>query len=113
MNQKPGIEPIWRIARELRSKTTDAERKLWQHLKSRQLQNVKFRRQYPTAGYIADFASPEIRLVIELDGGQHLEQREYDSKRTGRLACNGHRALRFWNDEVCCKPNTYFRKCRE
>ena len=94
------MEPIWRSARELRNKTTDAERKLWQHLKGRQLQNIKFRRQYPIAGYVADFASPEIRLVIELDGGQHLEQREYDQKRAHKLARNGYRVLRFWNDEV-------------
>ena len=94
------MEPIWRNARELRNTTTDAERILWQHLKNRQLQNIKFRRQYPIAGYIADFASPEIRLVIELDGGQHLEQQEYDSRRTVKLACNGYRVLRFWNDEV-------------
>jgi len=94
------MEPIWSNARELRNKATDAERKLWQHLKSRQLRGIKFRRQYPIAGYVADFASPEIRLVIELDGGQHLEQREYDQKRADKLARNGYRVLRFWNDEV-------------
>ena len=94
------MEPIWSNARELRNNATDAERKLWQHLKSRQLRGIKFRRQYPIAGYVADFAAPEIRLVIELDGGQHLEQREYDRKRTEKLACNGYRVLRFWNDEV-------------
>ncbi|MGH8027628.1 MAG: endonuclease domain-containing protein [Pseudoxanthomonas sp.] len=94
------MEPIWRNARELRNRATDAERKLWQHLKNRQLNGMKFRRQYPIAGYVADFASPEIRLAIELDGGQHLERREYDQERTAKLACNGYRVLRFWNDDV-------------
>jgi very-short-patch-repair endonuclease len=94
------MEPIWKNARALRNSTTDAERKLWQHLKNRQLNGLKFRRQYPIAGYIADFACSEIRLVIELDGGQHLEQQQYDQERTRKLACNGYKVIRFWNDDA-------------
>lgn len=99
------MQPIWRNARDLRNRSTDAERKLWQHLKGRQLGGVKFRRQYPIAGYIADFAAPQIRLAIELDGGQHLEQGEYDAMRSGRMACNGYRVLRFWNDDVLLRTD--------
>ena len=94
------MQPIWRTARALRHQATDAERKLWRYLKCRQLAGVKFRRQYPIAGYIADFAAPEMRLVVELDGGQHLERREYDARRSQRMQCNGYRVLRFWNDDA-------------
>ena len=97
------MQPIWNNARSLRSTATDAERKLWQHLRNRQINGIKFRRQYPIAGYVADFASPAIRLVIELDGGQHLQQEEYDRIRSQRLACNGYVVLRFWNDDVLRK----------
>lgn len=94
------MRPIWQKARVLRHQTTDAERKLWAYLKGRQLAGIKFRRQYPIAGYIADFAAPEIRLIVELDGGQHLERGEYDARRSRRIMCNGYCVLRFWNDDV-------------
>ena len=94
------MEPIWQNARALRNSATDAERKLWQHLRNRQFDGLKFRRQYPIAGYVADFACPAIRLVIELDGGQHLEQQQYDQERTKKLASNGYQVVRFWNDDV-------------
>jgi very-short-patch-repair endonuclease len=97
------MQPIWDNARKLRNDSTDAERKLWQHLRSRQIHGVKFRRQYPIAGYVADFVASSIRLVIELDGGQHLLQAEYDQRRTERMQCNGYRVLRFWNDDVLLK----------
>lgn len=99
------MQRIWRNARELRNSATDAERKLWQQLKGRQMLGIKFRRQYPIAGYIADFASPDVRLVVELDGGQHLERREYDRQRSRRMACNGYRVLRFWNDDVLLRTD--------
>ena len=94
------MEEIWEKARDLRHNATDAERRLWQHLRGRQLQGLKFRRQYPIAGYVADFACIEARLVIELDGGQHSEQAEYDAERTRKMQANGYRVLRFWNDDV-------------
>ena len=68
----------WIRARCLRNEGTDAERRLWQHLRHRQLAGHKFRRQYPLAGYIVDFVCVPARLVIELDGGQHLDAIEYD-----------------------------------
>ncbi len=60
----------------------------------------KFRRQQPIGHYIVDFICLEQRLVIELDGGQHSQQVNYDSERTGFLASQGFRVLRFWNNQV-------------
>jgi cobalt-precorrin 5A hydrolase len=88
------------FARNLRKNQTDAEKKLWRYLRNRQLKDFKFRRQYVIDGYIADFACVEAKLIIELDGGQHLEQQAYDEKRTQSLSQQGFRVLRFWNDEV-------------
>ena len=65
----------------------------------------KFRRQYPIAGYVVDFACPEQRLVIELDGGQHLDQLAYDDERTRKLGVNDYRVLRFWNDDVLLRTD--------
>jgi very-short-patch-repair endonuclease len=61
---------------------------------------IKFRRQHPYGNYILDFVSLEIKLVIEIDGGQHGEQAEYDSTRTSELQAGGFQVLRFWNNEV-------------
>ena len=94
------MEEIWTKARALRNTATDAEQMLWRHLRGRQLQGLKFRRQYPIAGYIADFACVEVKLVIELDGGQHSDQESYDAERTRKIECNSYRVLRFWNDDV-------------
>ncbi|UTA54893.1 endonuclease domain-containing protein [Lysobacter soli] len=99
------MEPIWRNARRLRRAATDAERLLWYHLKGRQLDGHRFRRQYPIAGYIADFACVEGKLVIELDGGQHLQAQHYDERRTQRMNTNGYHVLRFWNDDVLLRTN--------
>ncbi|WP_426690149.1 endonuclease domain-containing protein [Rhodanobacter ginsengiterrae] len=90
----------WIRARRLRNEGTDAERRLWHHLRQRQLAGHKFRRQYPLAGYIVDFVCVPARLVIELDGGQHLDALDYDRRRSGILAREGYRVLRFWNDDV-------------
>lgn len=94
------MQETWKRARYLRHSATDAERLLWRHLRSRQLGEYKFRRQYPIAGYITDFACIPAKLVIELDGGQHLDAIVYDLERTRVIEAHGYRVLRFWNDEV-------------
>lgn len=94
------MEEIWTKARSLRNGSTDAERCLWRYLRNRQLADYKFRRQYPIAGYIADFACVEAKLVVEIDGGQHLERAEYDIERTRKIETNGYRVVRFWNNDV-------------
>ncbi|RZA37474.1 MAG: DUF559 domain-containing protein [Lysobacteraceae bacterium] len=92
-------------ARRLRNFATDAERCLWQHLRLKQLGGYKFRRQVPVAGYIADFLCPELRLVVELDGGQHSERASYDGRRTAVLESAGYRVMRYWNDDVLLRTS--------
>jgi very-short-patch-repair endonuclease len=87
-------------ARSLRYEMTDAERKLWQALRYKQLNAHRFRRQHPIGQYIADFACIEQKLVIELDGGQHQDQLAYDEQRTAFIETQGWRVLRFWNNDV-------------
>jgi len=69
-------------ARELRNNLTDAERRLWQKLKRRQIATLKFRRQQPIGAFIVDFVCFERRVIVEVDGGQHAEQVPYDEQRT-------------------------------
>jgi very-short-patch-repair endonuclease len=87
-------------ARSLRADMTEAERKMWQALRGKQLHECRFRRQYVIGSYIADFVCVEKRLVIELDGGQHQDQVAYDEKRTAFMRQQGWRVLRFWNNDV-------------
>jgi 2-isopropylmalate synthase len=78
---------------------TDAERRLWAALRDRQLDGVKFRRQHPLGPYILDFFSEELKLVVEVDGGQHASS-QTDVVRTAWLTAQGCRVLRFWNNDV-------------
>ena len=87
-------------AGELRLGQTLAEEKLWAHLRARRLGGVGFRRQHAIGLYIADFCAPGKMLIVELDGSQHLEQREYDDERTAFLKSKGYRVLRFNNNDV-------------
>jgi very-short-patch-repair endonuclease len=79
---------------------TDAERKLWSRLRSRQVAGVRFNTQYPVGAYICDFAARSKGLVIELDGGQHASAAPYDARRTRYIEERGYRVLRFWNNDV-------------
>jgi len=90
-----------RRAQELRRTMTDCERRLWRRLGDREL-GFKFRRQRPIGKYIADFACPAARIVIELDGGQHGsdEAEALDVIRTSAIERCGFRVIRFWNHEV-------------
>ena len=89
-------------ARRLRSEQTDAERILWQRLRSRQLGGLKFRRQHVVGRIVLDFYCHECRLAVELDGGQHgeAEQRRRDEARTAFLEGRGVAVLRYSNLEV-------------
>ena len=78
---------------------TDAERLLWSRLRANQL-GFKFRRQHEIAGYIVDFVCNERKLIVELDGSQHLDQRAYDERRTHTLESLNFRVLRYWNNQV-------------
>jgi len=87
-------------ARDLRNNPTEAEKLLWNKLKSKQLNDHKFRRQEPLGNYIADFICLQKKLIIELDGGQHALNEDYDRVRTEFFEGYGYRVLRFWNNEV-------------
>ena len=88
-----------RRAVNLRKNTTQAEEKLWKHLRRKQM-TVKFRRQHALGNYIVDFCCIEKKLIIEFDGSQHLDLQEYDEVRTQYLESLGYRVLRFWNNQV-------------
>lgn len=87
---------------------TDAERKLWFHLRRSPPEGTHFRRRATIGPYFADFACHQTRLVIELDGGQHASEATaaYDAKRTSYLAEQGYRVIRFWNNEVLSDLNS-------
>ena len=89
-------------ARRMRKAMTDAELKLWNELRAHRLMGLGFRRQLPVAGYIADFACPEHKVIVEVDGSQHAigDAAEYDALRTQQLEQDGWTVLRFWNDDV-------------
>jgi len=86
-------------ARHLRHVLTDAEQKLWQLLRSRQLAGAKFRRQVPIGPWVVDFVSFEQMLVIEADGSQHTDSAR-DQTRDADLRNRGFRTLRFWNTDI-------------
>jgi very-short-patch-repair endonuclease len=88
------------IARRLRRDQTDAERTLWFRLRDRRLAGMKFRRQMPIDRYVADFCCESARLIVELDGGQHVANSAADAERTASLEARGYLVLRFWNNDV-------------
>ena len=100
-------------ARALRKAQTDAENLLWYRLRNRQLLDLKFRRQRPIGKYFADFACIEIGLVIELDGGQHVERLAYDAQREQDMQTMGFRTLRFWDHEVLKEIDAVVEKIRQ
>jgi len=84
----------------LRRNSTDAERLLWHHLRAHRLVGYKFKRQVVIGPYIVDFVCFEACLVIEADGGQHMEQAAADNSRTTFLESKGFRIIRFWNHDI-------------
>ena len=87
-------------ARALRQRMTDAEKLMWSRLRARRLAGVKFKRQQPLFGYIVDFVAPDLKLVIEIDGGQHAERAGQDAKRSRVIEESGYHVIRFWNHDV-------------
>jgi very-short-patch-repair endonuclease/predicted GIY-YIG superfamily endonuclease len=100
--KKPIPDDILKNARELRKNQTDAEQLLWGLLRDRRFAGKKFRRQHPVDRYILDFYCHELKLAVELDGGQHNEEvaQHYDKERTRLLNEHGIQVIRFWNNEV-------------
>lgn len=90
------------FARQLREKSTDAEKRLWRLLRDRRFSEFKFRRQYACGSYFLDFYCATAKLAVELDGGGHgfPDQRAKDEKRNAFLAAKGIQVLRFWNHQL-------------
>jgi len=87
------------FARKMRNDPTDAEAVLWDILRGRKLEGMRFRRQHPIANYIVDFICLDEKLIVEVDGSQHAES-AHDLERDRMLGEFGYRVIRFWNDDV-------------
>ena len=85
-------------ARALRLNQTEAEKLLWKHIRNKQLQGYKFKRQHPVTPYIVDFFCEDAKLIVELNGGQHSV--ENDAERTKKLQKKGSTIMRFWNNDL-------------
>jgi len=94
------IEALTDRARNMRKFSTEHEERLWYFLRNRRLNGYKFHRQYIIAPYIVDFICRSKKLIIEADGSQHLENKQYDDERSHFLYAHGYRILRFWNNEI-------------
>ena len=90
------------IARKLRNNMTKQEKKLWYFLRMRNINNARFRRQYPIGSYIVDFVCLHKKLIVEVDGGQHnfADNLLLDEERTKFLQTKGYTVLRFWNNDI-------------
>ena len=104
MNRKPRIRgttpEIEQAAKKLRKNLTPAEAILWQALRNKQLEGLRFRRQHPVGNFILDFYCSSLKLVIEVDGDIHRDRINYDGARTNKLAEHGYTVLRFSNERV-------------
>jgi len=101
------------IAKTLRKRLTDAESLLWRHLRAKQLEGLKFRRQQPIGNYIVDFVCFEKGVVIEVDGGQHTIEKEKDNERDKWFEGQRFKVLRFWNNEVLMNIEGVLEAIRE
>ncbi|MCX6243566.1 MAG: endonuclease domain-containing protein [Bacteroidetes bacterium] len=108
-------EEVFRSAHALRHQMTEAETVLWEELKGRNLNGLKFRRQHPVNRYIADFYCHEKKLVIEVDGGihEHNSVIEHDENRSAELERLGICVVRFTNDQVLNNIKSVINKIRE
>ena len=102
---------IKHIAGKLRKNPTESEKKLWEHLRKKQLGGYKFLRQHPLYYdhinndhffFVPDFYCPALKLIIELDGGVHLNQKESDETRESILESRGFKIMRINNEELNC-----------
>ncbi len=91
-------ERLLNFAKNMRQTPTDAEAKIWYHLRAKRMCGVKFKRQVPMGAYIVDFVAKDLKLIVEIDGGQHNDQVDYE--RTAWLENQGFKVLRYWNNEV-------------
>jgi len=100
MPQKQSDPLTIQRAHKLRQNPTETEAKLWTYLRSHRFNNVHFRRQHAIGKYIVDFCAPRQKLIIELDGSQHLDRQKQDEVRSTFLTRKGYHILRIWNNDV-------------
>ena len=101
------------LGKVLRKRPTDAEQLLWGHLRMKQMEGLKFRRQQPIDNYIVDFVCFENRIIIEVDGGQHAAENIKDRERDSYLQQLGFKVLRFWNSDALQNTNGVLENIRE
>jgi very-short-patch-repair endonuclease len=99
------------VARKLRRNSTDAENRLWYHLRARRFEGAKFVRQFSIGPHVADFACRDARLAIELDGGQHTP--DVDAPRTYIIEAFGYRIIRFWNNDALANTEGVLEAIRQ
>ena len=92
------------FSKALRQNMTDAEQRLWKHLRAHRLDGQKFRRQQPIGPYVVDFVHFGVRLIVEADGGQHADA-PHDKVRDAWLQAQGFQVLRFWNDDILLRTD--------
>jgi len=105
-------QSLIKTAKALRKRSTDVEMLLWRYLRAKQMEGLKFRRQQPIGRYIVDFACFEKKIVIEVDGGQHVLERRQDTERDEWLRSQGFTVLRLWNNEVLTNTQGVLEKIR-
>ena len=93
------------FAKRMRHACTEAETRMWWHLRAARLNGFRFRRQQPIGDFIVDFVCFERRLIVEVDGSQHLESIGRDDARTAWFELQGFTVIRFWNDVVMSEPD--------
>jgi len=94
------ITQLTKYSKKLRKNQTEAEKIIWRYLRDRRILNCKFKRQTIIGSYIVDFTCLKIKLIIEIDGGQHEWQSQYDETRTQFLVLRGFEVIRYWNNQV-------------
>ena len=101
---------IRKFARDNRNRMTAEEKTLWNYIRNRRYKGIKFRRQQMIDNYIVDFISFDVRLILEVDGGNHRKAKEYDRIRNEYLEKQGFKVVRFWNSEIKDDMGTVFAK---
>ena len=100
MRKDGAVDRLTNFARQMRKQPSEAEQKLWQSLRNRQLQGLKFRRQFPVGPFVTDFGCEECRLIVEVDGEQHADAMDYDERRTLKINELGWQVIRFTASDV-------------
>ena len=111
VGEREQTDQLLKNAKTLRTNQTDAEQRLWYHLRAKRFMGLKFKRQKPIGPFIADFVCLEHKLIIEADGGQHGDVD--DQRRDEWFTAHGFKILRFWNHEILGETEAVLERIRE